>query len=185
MRDETWFRLRGWIPIPAYAAVFSIALARGPLAGTGLELALGAAITLAGIALRCWARLHIGRSSDTRRLHARRLITTGPFARLRNPLYAGNLAIATGLAVLIGARALSLPLILLLALHYHRVVLAEERMLAITFGADYDVYRASIPRWFPHIDLRATLRSLTPLRREARIAALALLVAALALALRG
>ncbi len=181
--DERYFRLRGWIPMPLYAlALGAAAFARTQ--ASAWELGLGLAVVCAGVALRSWARVHIGRGSDTRRLHARRLVRGGPYAWTRNPLYLGNVAIASGLAWMIGLGAWTVPFAGALLLHYHRVALAEEGLLARSFGAEYEEFRASVPRWgrLPRPSLSA--QALSELRREGRIAALALGAAAAVLALR-
>jgi protein-S-isoprenylcysteine O-methyltransferase Ste14 len=185
MRDELYFRLRGWIPMPLYAATL---LAYDPSAPPFWEVAPGAALIAGGVTLRGWARLQIGRSSDTRRLHARRLVTTGPYSLSRNPLYIANIAIACGLAVLIGADLWAAALCLALFAHYGRVVRAEERMLATVFGRQYLDYCDRVRRWWPIPREAPTFAegpvALAPLRREWRIAALALLGTALSLVLR-
>jgi protein-S-isoprenylcysteine O-methyltransferase Ste14 len=183
MRDEHYFRLRGWIPMPLYASTL-LAFDSDP--ARTWELLLGGWLLLAGLALRGWARVHIGRSSDTRRLHAQRLVSTGPYASTRNPLYLGNVAIACGLAVMIGAGLWSVALAAALGLHYGRVVRAEERMLEAHFGENYRAYCQAVRRWWPLPrtttgEIRSALASL---RRESRITALALLGAALAVVLR-
>jgi protein-S-isoprenylcysteine O-methyltransferase Ste14 len=185
MTDELYFRLRGWIPMPLYAATL---LAYDPGAPPPAELALGVFLAAAGVVLRGWARIQIGRSSDTRRLHARRLVTSGPYALTRNPLYVGNILIACGLAVLIGADLWTAALGLALFAHYGRVVRAEERMLAAVFGREYLDYCERVRRWWP-VPRGAPAFSRDPLalaalRREWRIAALALLGTALSLVLR-
>jgi len=185
MRDELYFRLRGWIPMPFYAATL---FAYDPATPSRVELVLGIFLAAAGVALRSWARLQIGRSSDTRRLHARRLVTTGPYSLTRNPLYIANISLACGLAVLIGADFWAGALALALFLHYGRVVRAEERMLVRTFDPEYREYCERVRRWLP-IPRQAPVFAegpvvLTPLRREWRVAALAVLGTALSLALR-
>jgi protein-S-isoprenylcysteine O-methyltransferase Ste14 len=181
MRDDTYFRLRGWIPIPLYGLV---AVGLDPSAPEPWQLGLGGALALAGLLLRAWARVHIGRSSDTRRLHARRLVTTGPYAYVRNPLYVGNLGIAVGLAIWIGSTAGVALLALALALHYARVVRAEEHGLEGDFGDRYRAYRDATPRWLPSARLWQGARSVGDLRRELRIAALVVATAVLGLAIR-
>ncbi len=179
MSDDTYFRLRGWIPLPLYVLA---ALAIDPSRPAAWELALGGALALAGLALRAWARVHIGRSSDTRRLHARRLVTTGPYAITRNPLYLGNVAIASGLATWIGAGVGAAVLALGLLLHYARVIRAEERGLEAAFGESYRAYRRATARWLPVP--RPDAARFCDLQRELRIGALALAAAALGLAVR-
>jgi protein-S-isoprenylcysteine O-methyltransferase Ste14 len=183
MRDETYFRLRGWIPMPLYALTL-LTFDRDP--ARVWELVCGIGLALAGVVLRGWARIHIGRSSDTRRLHARRLVSSGPYALVRNPLYVGNMAIACGLALLIGAGAWAGLLGLALALHYGRVARAEEHMLEARFGDEYRAYRERVRRWWPYSRRPEGIghNALASLRREWRIAALALLAAALGVAFR-
>src|SRR5262245_31613202 len=185
MHDHHYFRLRGWIPIPLYALTL---LAFDPLAPPAWEVAVGGGLALAGLALRAWARLQIGRSSDTRRLHARRLVTSGPYALARNPLYIGNLAIACGLAVLIGADHWAGVLVAALALHYGRVIRAEERMLEASFGEPYREYCSRVHRWWPvprgFPAFEGGKPAFSSLRREVRIAALAMLCAGRGLAFR-
>ena len=186
MTDERYFRLRGWIPMPFYALTL---LAFDPTPPAHWEVALGIGLALAGLALRGWARVQIGRSSDTRRLHANRLVTSGPYAWTRNPLYIGNIAIASGFAVLIGARGWAPLLAVVLGLHYNRVVRAEERMLEKTFGEPYREYCAQVRRWLPLHRLAGAASPVGPaalsnLRRELRIAVFTVLGAALTLVFR-
>lgn len=107
------------------------------------------AITLvaAGVALRAWATLYCayGRRSG------KTLATGGPYARVRNPLYLGNILI------LAGATAASELLWLLplggawALLVYGQVVRHEERRLSEKYGPAYRDYRASVPRWMPRL----------------------------------
>lgn len=181
LTDASYFRLRGWIPMPLYVMAV-VRLDGAP--PTFLELVLGAGLVVAGLALRAGARAYMGRSSDTRHLHAKRLVTEGPYAWTRNPIYAGNWLIAVGLTTLMRADAYVLVLGLLLFLHYLRVIVAEEHMLQRTFGARYDEYCRSVPRLVPRMSVRRLIEKLMPLKRELRIVALACLVMLLTLAIR-
>jgi protein-S-isoprenylcysteine O-methyltransferase Ste14 len=53
--------------------------------------ATGVALTWAGIALALWARWHLGQywSARVTIKEDHKLIRTGPYARLRNPIYSG------------------------------------------------------------------------------------------------
>jgi protein-S-isoprenylcysteine O-methyltransferase Ste14 len=187
MRDEACFRLRGWIPIPLYLAMLCT-FDGGP--ASRAALLSGTTLVLAGVGLRAWARVHIGRSSDTRKLHAGRLIRTGPYSVTRNPLYTANVAIASGLAVLIGAGVWTALLTVALAFHYGAVVRAEERMLDERFGAAYREYCSRIPRWWPLHGCRpqrfggSRREAWARMCREWRIAVFALASALLLLAIR-
>jgi hypothetical protein len=98
----------------------------------------------------------------------------------------GNVTIASGLSVLIGAGPWTAVLAILLTLHYDRVVRAEERMLELRFGERYRVYRRQVRRWWPvRRDARqGMLETLSSVRREWRVITLALLCATVAVALR-
>lgn len=164
--DAEYYRLRGRMLIPLYLAMFAF-LRPGPAAGW--EIALGSALVACGLGLRAAARLQIGRGSDTRRLHAQRLVTTGPYALIRNPLYVANGAVAIGLVIVAGAAVWAPLLALVLLVHYGRVIRAEERMLGQTFGAEYESYRRRVPRVLPDLRQLFELPGVRHLRREARI----------------
>lgn len=78
----------------------------------------------------------------------RRLVTGGPYAYTRNPMYLGHLAFVAGLVL-----AVRSPLaLLLLAERWRRFsarVADDERRLAEAFGAEYEAYVQSVPRWLP------------------------------------
>jgi len=108
----------------------------------------GTACVLSGIALRLWA------SGCLRK--QRELVCCGPFAYLRNPLYAGTLFIGVGLGLLTGRwEAPVLVLAFMLAV-YVPTVLHEERQLLAIFGPDYYAYCREVPRWFPRLTPRRT-----------------------------
>ncbi|MFQ5698841.1 MAG: methyltransferase family protein [Myxococcota bacterium] len=179
--DATYFRLRGWIPIPLYLGILAF-LEPGPPAS--LEWIGGLGGLAIGLWLRARARLVMGRSSDTRRLHAKRLVTDGPYRFVRNPIYLGNWAMAMGAALLAGAWVYAPVLGGLLALHYLRVIRAEERNLEQTFPDEYPDYRRRVPRLVPRLAPEGWRRALQPLQREVRIVAWATLAAALLILLR-
>jgi protein-S-isoprenylcysteine O-methyltransferase Ste14 len=78
----------------------------------------------------------------------REMITTGVFSISRNPLYLGGVCILLGISL-----AFNLPWVLLFLLPSivagHYILIApEERYLAATFGEKYDLYTATVHRWF-------------------------------------
>ena len=52
----------------------------------------GLAVLATGEAIRCWAAGHLAKNSE--------LVTAGPYAFVRNPLYLGRLLIFSGLTVM-------------------------------------------------------------------------------------
>ena len=81
----------------------------------------------------------------------RRLVTTGLFARCRNPMYVGVVTTVVGHAwtcasPVVGGYAV------VLAVGFHvRVVTFEEPWAARTFPEEWPAYRANVPRWLPRL----------------------------------
>ncbi len=105
-------------------------------------LALGSALTFAGVAFAIWARYHIGRfwSSTVALRSGHELIRTGPYARIRHPIYTGMLVAVFGTALAIGRyRALVAFAIILLGFTWKSK--REEALLAQQFGAAFKEHR--------------------------------------------
>lgn len=79
-----------------------------------------------------------------------RLATTGPYAHLRHPQYAGFMLVLTGFLV-------QWPTILTLAMYpfliwmYRRLARAEEDETRARFGAAFDAYARSVPAFLPSL----------------------------------
>jgi protein-S-isoprenylcysteine O-methyltransferase Ste14 len=79
------------------------------------------------------------------------LVVTGLYRYVRNPIYVAVVAIIVGQALLFGVSGLVLlGAVFWLAFHLF-VVAYEEPTLQGTFGAEYEVYRANVPRWVPRV----------------------------------
>ena len=104
------------------------------------SLAVGVPVSLAGLCLRAWAAGHLAKD--------RSLAVSGPYAYLRNPLYAGTLITALGL--LIGARNIWLAVffVLVFLLVYLPAVELEEQHLREIFP-EYGFYAARVRRFLP------------------------------------
>jgi len=84
----------------------------------------------------------------------RKLVASGLYRWVRNPMYVGMFTILAGEALLFGSRSLAIYTVLL-ALGFHvRVALFEERALGRDFGDSYARYRATVPRWIPRLPRR-------------------------------
>jgi phospholipid methyltransferase len=79
-----------------------------------------------------------------------RLLTSGPYAFSRNPMYLGHLIFMTGLALSWRSR---LGWIFLLGSipWFHERVLRDERRLSERFGAEYGEYCRRVKRWIPFV----------------------------------
>ena len=79
------------------------------------------------------------------------LVVTGLYRHVRNPIYVAVVAIILGQAMLFGDWRL-VWYAALLWLFFHVWVLAlEEPTLKQTFGAQYEDFRANVPRWVPRL----------------------------------
>ena len=77
-----------------------------------------------------------------------RLVTSGPYAVTRNPMYVGWMLLQLG----IGAAARSgwiLATLPLAGAAIHRDVVSEERRLTETFGDEHQQYCATVGRYLP------------------------------------
>jgi protein-S-isoprenylcysteine O-methyltransferase Ste14 len=80
-----------------------------------------------------------------------RLVVRGPYRRVRNPMISGVLCVLLGEALLFTSTALLAWAALFLAINAIWFPLVEEPGLRQRFGADYDAYRAAVPRWLPRL----------------------------------
>ena len=119
-----------------------------PVAGPA-QLA-GAALVVAGGCLVAWSILtfvFVGKGTAAPFDPPRRLVVSGPFRHLRNPIYVGAVAAMAGAALYFRSWGL-LAYDAAIAVTFHVLVLAyEEPVLRRAFGADYHAYCARVPRW--------------------------------------
>jgi protein-S-isoprenylcysteine O-methyltransferase Ste14 len=113
---------------------------------------IGAAITLFGAALALWCVWTFavtGRGTPAPFDPPRKLVVSGPYAYVRNPMYLGaDLALA-GAATFYETVALWLFLLGFLAVTHVFVILYEEPTLKGLFGESYGEYAARVDRWNP------------------------------------
>jgi len=124
---------------------------------TGAERPTRARAILAGATAACSlavagsARRQFARSGTTINpvdpTRASVLVTTGVNARTRNPMYIGLTGLLAANAVRRGSVRAVLPVAAFLLLMDRMQIPAEEAALAEKFGAGYETYRATVPRW--------------------------------------
>ena len=141
------FKYRSFTAIPWILA--AVAFARP----WGARSAVGAALVVAGEALRIWALGYIGPESRATRAGpgASRLVTQGPYGWVRNPLYIGNFLVVAGVALWSGALWPWLPLAAaaFFLWQYALITAAEGDELEKRYGWEYRSYRAVVPAWLP------------------------------------
>jgi protein-S-isoprenylcysteine O-methyltransferase Ste14 len=146
------FRQRTWLPLPLVAALLLIP-PEPDTSGASLWIT-GALVVALGEGLRLWAVHHIGAISRTRSDRLGPLVSSGPFALIRNPLYVGNILLWAGFAIAAQLVWFAPIAIVLLALEYHAIVRWEEGLLAERIGRPYEQYIARVPRWVPSLSSR-------------------------------
>ncbi len=123
-----------------------------PLLGTGVTRVAGAALCAAGAAvlLDSFARFALrGRGTPAPVLPTRHLVVSGLYRHVRNPMYVAVVSAVAGQGLVLGAPGV-IAWALLLWVAFHLFVLGyEEPTLRRTFGAEYDAFRAHVPRWIP------------------------------------
>ena len=75
------------------------------------------------------------------------LVTDGPNAWTRNPMYVGTAGVLLTHSLLRRSWAATLPVALFVLVIDRSQIAAEERALAARFGEEYERYRAQVPRW--------------------------------------
>lgn len=144
-----------WPPLLFGAAIAAaIALQRVfPLTWPGVDdlaaQTIGLSAGAVGIGLIVWAIVTMVRSKTTVMPHkgSSVLVTSGPFARLRNPIYLGDAMILLGLAELTKNIWFVLLLPVFVGLVTWLAILPEERHLEKKFGDAYEAYKAKTRRW--------------------------------------
>lgn len=129
--------------VPLVAAVVAERFLRVRLPGPAALTRIGGAVLLIvawSLARRAWREARSVRLADPERL-----VTTGPYARSRHPMYRAWALGHLGWALLVRsgwALALWLPAVLAM----HREVDAEEAALRRRFGAAYERYAGVVQR---------------------------------------
>jgi hypothetical protein len=77
-----------------------------------------------------------------------RLVSTGPYAYSRNPMYLGHIIFLIGLTLVLKSWFAAL-ITIIVALWFHTRVLGDEKTLVERLGHPYVNYSTSVKRWIP------------------------------------
>ena len=113
----------------------------------GLVVALGLALIVQTVALFAT----VGDGTLAPWDPTSRLVVRGPYRRVRNPMISGVLCVLLGEALLFGSPAVLAWFAVVFAINAVYFPLVEEPGLQDRFGADYEAYRAAVPRWLPRL----------------------------------
>lgn len=127
----------------------------GPLAWrvagpNSLSTGVGVVLTIAGVLFAVWARLYLGTnwSSVVAIKQHHTLVRTGPYAIVRNPIYAGILLGLLGTAIAVGEAGALLAVVFAFAAFLAKAQLEESFLLA-QFGEEYQAYRQKVKMLIP------------------------------------
>jgi protein-S-isoprenylcysteine O-methyltransferase Ste14 len=169
-RVGAWlFKYRSYTAVPLFAVMACVFW--NEYEADAVIWSVGTVLVLCGAAFRFWAVRHIGRSARTRSAKAKRLVTTGPYAMTRNPLYFGNMLIGLGACVLSELLWIIPIFVALFSFQYVCIIAWEQDLLRQRFGQEYEQYAKRVPAFFPRLGNLTTLGKppvsvLEALRRE-------------------
>jgi len=110
---------------------------------------LGLFGVVSGLTLRAWGSGCAGGHTRSGKIEGDRLVTGGPFAYVRNPIYAGTIVLGIGMSALIGDPLAYGLTSMAFAVLYLGIIPAEEKHLTRSFGVEYMRYCAEVPRLIP------------------------------------
>lgn len=118
--------------------------------GLGLPVA-GLAVFLAGLVFAVWARVSIGRNWGMPMTEKAdpELVTSGPYSRVRHPIYTGIIAAVTGTALALNLWYLIVAAVLVAFFAYS--ARTEERYLTRSFPDAYPAYRHATKMLIPYL----------------------------------
>ena len=143
-----FFKYRSYTPIPLALAILCFSSSHHAVFGVGIFL------LVLGESIRIWAVRYAGGATRTTEVGAPSLCTSGPFSRVRNPLYIGNMIIYTSFVLIAGNENLWIMMgatWTFFIVQYTLIVSLEVEALSRLFGDKYDTYRKNVPAIFPRI----------------------------------
>jgi|SRR5215471_272821 len=136
------------ITIPAVILLANTGLAVGPLSrrfvpATEVVHIIGLALTVLGLLITVWARIHLGQfwSARVSLKEDHELIQSGPYAYVRHPIYSGIFVALMGTALYVGEYRALVAVALIFIAHRQKAK-REEKLLSEQFGDSYERYRA-------------------------------------------
>lgn len=145
------------IPPPLYfvacLAVASLAHGVHPLDVSALPfrilMTIGSIVMAIGAAIGFWAVRTMGNAQTPPEPWKQpvQLVTSGPFAHSRNPIYVAFLFIMIAIGIMMNSVWIVAAVVPLVILLDRLVIRREEVFLSELFGDDYRAYRSRVRRW--------------------------------------
>jgi protein-S-isoprenylcysteine O-methyltransferase Ste14 len=140
------FRYRSYTPLPF---VFLMTFFMKP---TVPSILAGFFLVLFGEFIRTWSVSYAGSETRTTSgVGGSNLVTQGPYAIIRNPLYFGNISIYIGIGVMSNAifPYLTILAFLYFTFQYYLIIFNEEDYLRQTYGESFKLYCSTVKRYLP------------------------------------
>ncbi|HEY9186992.1 MAG TPA: isoprenylcysteine carboxylmethyltransferase family protein [Ignavibacteria bacterium] len=142
------FKNRSYTPLPFLLVM--VIFAKPNL----YSMITGFLIALLGEMIRFWGVCYIGSESRTTgKVGGTKLLVSGPFAYVRNPLYVGNILIYMGIGVMSNALFPYLIIFgfIFFVFQYYFIIIEEEKYLKDEFKEDYIEYYKNVRRFIPKL----------------------------------
>lgn len=152
---KTFLRVM-WLPAALFAMCFGWLWLDAERGWHGIQLPLlGWVLVIFGGGLAIWCalifRLRGEGTPHPFALKTKHLVTTGPFAIVRNPMMWGIGTLLVGLALLLGSLGLWFGFAFFFLFVIRFVPRFEEPDMERRFGEDYREYCRQVPRWWPYL----------------------------------
>lgn len=137
----------GWIPL--YIATNG---ASGPR--WTLDRLAGVALVIVGWSILIWCTVEFvrrGRGTPSPNRAPTKLVVSGLFRFVRNPMYVGVVTAIEGFAVAMHSWETAVYGVVVAIAFHLRVLLYEEPRLTREFGAEFTAYCSRVPRWIPRV----------------------------------
>jgi len=129
---------------------------------TPIVIVLGALAAAIGALLRVWGAAYLGYTIVHHgEMQGGTVMAAGPYRYMRNPLYVGGWFVMVAISLLMPPTG-ALFTIVLMTIHFLRLILGEEAFLAAQIGEPYDEYRRLVPRLVPRLAPRSPAAQAQP-----------------------
>lgn len=143
---QFFFKYRSYTPLPL---IIPMLLFARPTVTT---LIIGGIFVLIGEIFRFWGVSYAGSETRTTdKVGGTYLVTQGPFAFVRNPLYLGNILMYFGISIMSNSLFpfLQIFAIAYFPFQYYHIILEEENYLREKFKDKYGDYFKNVNRFLP------------------------------------
>jgi len=112
---------------------------------------VGLAVFVLGLALAIWARVYLGRNwgMPMSQKAEPELVTTGPYSRVRHPIYTGIILAMIGTTIAVSLYWL--VAVALIGTYFLYSAVVEERTMASVFPGSYPQYKRSTKMLIPFV----------------------------------